>query len=464
MITFIITLITFLSTFFSIYHLLSSFRYRKEPIIRVGKHLKFSIIIPCYNEARILANTIAGLLKLDYDYDNLEVIFVNDGSDDNTMEVLSEQLEMREYQDEGRIYATGKIKIFQSNKYPHIYVIDKENSGKADSLNKGIKFSHNELIVTMDGDCILDKDALNVMNQVFQDEEIIASGGVIHVMQYFLLNKKSKPIIALQALDYMKGFYIYKASLSCNNALSIISGAFGVFRKDALEAVGGFRSGLGEDIDITLKLQEYAQKNNKKITYDLRAICYTECPETWTDLARQRVRWQKAFWDAMSKNRKFIIRKFFECNVCLFILLDAAFSGTMAVISFLFNFILISLRVIYGFPPLFIVLMALALVFNILCSLIAIYRWEKITVPQVEKGSKEILENGRVNLKYLFMSIITDTLCFSLLRIYYFIKGTISYSLNHKRWDKVARTSNSYIVLNQREDCENEKQLMKTMA
>jgi len=444
MITIVVSLVTFLSTFFAIYHLLSSFRYRKEPLIKSGKQLDFSIIIPCYNEGRILPNTIAGLLKLDYD--NLEIIFVNDGSNDNTLEVLFEQLETKEYQDRGRIYPAGNVRVYQSGKYPYIYVIDKENSGKADSLNTGIKFSHNDLIVTMDGDCILDKDALKVMNQVFQDEEIIASGGVIHVMQYFLLNQKSKPIVALQTLDYLKGFYIYKASLSCNNALAIISGAFGVFRKEALKAVGGFRKGLGEDIDITIKLQEYALKNNKKITYDLRAICYTECPETWTDLARQRIRWQKAFWDAVSKNRKFIIRSFFELNVCFFMLLDAAFSGTAAVISFLFNFVLIALRFAYGFPALFIILMALALIFNIVNSLVAIYRWKRMTLSQYEGKNTGILTNGRVNIKYLLLSIITDIVCFSILRIYYFIKGTISYCLNHKSWDKVARTSNSYIV------------------
>lgn len=440
----IVSFVTFLSTFFAIYHLLSSFRYRKEPLIKAGRHLNFSIIIPCYNEAKILPNTIAGLLKLDYD--NLEIIFVNDGSDDDTFGVLSELLETREYQDGDRIYGVGNVRVYQSGKYPHIYVIDKENSGKADSLNKGIKFSRNDLIVTMDGDCILDKDALNVMNQVFQDEDIIASGGVIHVSQYFLLNQKSKPIIALQTLDFMKGFYIYKASLSCNNALSIISGAFGVFRKEALKAVGGFRCGLGEDIDITIKLQEYALKNNKKITYDLRAICYTECPETWSDLARQRIRWQKAFWDAVSKNKKFIIRHFFESNVCLFILLDAAFSGTMAVISFLFNFVLISLRFIYGFPLLFIILIAFALIFNVLNSLTAIYRWKNMTFSEFERENIENTKNGKLNTKYLLLSIITDLLCFSILRIYYFIRGTISYSLNQKRWDKVARTSNSYIV------------------
>ncbi len=90
MITIIVSIVTFLSTFFAIYHLLSSFKYRKEPLIKTGNQLGFSIIIPCYNEARILPNTIAGLLK--QDYSNLEVIFVNDGSEDDTIKILTELL------------------------------------------------------------------------------------------------------------------------------------------------------------------------------------------------------------------------------------------------------------------------------------------------------------------------------------------------------------------------------------
>jgi cellulose synthase/poly-beta-1,6-N-acetylglucosamine synthase-like glycosyltransferase len=93
----------------------------------------------------------------------------------------------------------------------------------------------------------------------------------------------------------MKGFYIYKISLHKQNATAIISGAFGAFRKDILMQAGGYRKTLGEDIDITLKIQFMIKNTNKKILYMPEALCYTQCPENWKDLFRQRIRWQKGF-------------------------------------------------------------------------------------------------------------------------------------------------------------------------
>jgi len=429
MITLFITLITFLSTFFAVFHFVSSFRYRREPRGFAKEKHAFSIIVPCYNEARILPNTIRGIRKMDYD--RFEVIFINDGSTDQTFKVLDQELGLAECIDEGLINPVVRG-VYQSFLYPNIYVIDKENTGKADSLNKGIRFCHFELVVTLDGDCILEKDALSIMNESFQDEDVIASGGAVHVMQYLLLSRKSKAIIALQALDFIKGFYIYKASLAFNNALSIISGAFGVFRKDALMAVQGFRKGLGEDIDITLRLQDYASRHNKRVTYQSNAVCYTECPENLHDLMRQRIRWQKAFIDAVIHNHRFLFRNFFRFNVCFFMIADALFSGTMAVLCFLFNYILIAMKCLYGFSPAFIIFLILAVMFNIANSIVAIYRAKK-TKPTL-------------GLTKVVLMILPDIIGFSFLRICFFLRGTLSYGFDHKEWNKVERTSNFYEV------------------
>lgn len=437
MITAIITAVTFLSTFFAVFHLVCSFKYKREPVMNVKNQLGFSLIIPCYNEERILPSTVAGLLNLEYG--NFEVIFVNDGSTDQTGKVLNDMLDITPYYGD-RIVTDGLV--YQSKKYPNFFVIEKSNSGKAASLNKGIQASSKELIVTMDCDCILERDALKVMNQTFQDQEVIAAGGVVHVMQYFLLNRKRKSIIDMQTLDYFKGFYIYKSSLAYNGALNIISGAFGVFRKDALLAVGGFRDGLGEDIDITIRLQEYALRQNKVITYNLGAVCYTECPETWRDLCKQRVRWQKAFLDAIIKNWRFLLRNLVKSNMCFLMIVDAAFSGTIAVISFLFNFLLIVLRSYYGYPLFFIIVTLFAVIFNVVSALVAIRRAREhqlwLTRQQRQKTD--------ISVRSLLASIVIDIVCFSFLRIYYFVKGSISFALNQKSWDKVERTTNYYKV------------------
>ncbi|MDD4797041.1 MAG: glycosyltransferase family 2 protein, partial [Eubacteriales bacterium] len=304
MIIALVTLCTFLSTFFAMLHFICSFGYRKEPERVPKKMLGFSLIIPCYNEEPIIKNTLDGVLRLQYR--NYEAIFINDGSMDNSMPVFFDLLTLVPFPCDGAERYPGFKGMYRSATHPNIYVINKQNSGKADSLNVGIALSSKEIIVTLDGDSVLEKDALYVMNRVFQDSEVIASGGAVHVMQYFFMDKRKPPLIALQAVDYIKGFYVYKPSLCINNALNIISGAFGVFRKDALKEVGGFRNGLGEDIDITIRLQEYAQKHKKIITYTMDAICYTECPQTWKDLQRQRVRWQKAFWDAVVHNKQYL--------------------------------------------------------------------------------------------------------------------------------------------------------------
>ena len=441
-----VTACTFLSTFFAILHFTCSFYYRKEPERTPRKMLRFTLVIPCFNEAPILRNTLKGVLRLDYE--SFETIFVNDGSTDNTMTILKRLLRLKPFiRKRGDFHSAENGQTYRSAKYSNIYVIDKPNTGKADSLNAGIALSRGEIIVTLDGDSVLEKNALHIMNCVFQDEEVIASGGAIHVMQYFLMDRGMSPIIALQALDYIKGFYIYKPSLSVNNALNIISGAFGVFRKTALIEVGGFRNGLGEDIDITIRLQAYAKKHKKVISYTMDAICYTECPQTWKDLRRQRVRWQKAFWDAVVHNRHFLLKQFFRTSVCFLMIADASFSSTMAVMIFLTNCLLLAIRLYVGIAPLFIVFSGLAVLFNIINSLVAIHRAAE-RGPHFFRVTQDAADRYRLRSKTspLYLGAFMDLVVFSFLRISYFIKGTASYLMKRTHWDKLSRTNNEYIL------------------
>jgi len=388
-----------------------------------------SVLIPCYNEALILRYTIKGLLNLNYN--NLEVIFINDGSVDSTFDVLYELLELKKVNRKNGNKKLKKIKgIYVSQKYPYMYVIDKYNDGKGNSLRVATYYAKQELIVTMDGDCILEKNALININSSFVDEDVIASGGVVHIMQMFKLESGQRRIILMQSLDYLKGFYIYKTSLAYNNALSIISGAFGVFNKEILIKVGGFRTGLGEDIDVTLRFQEYAKKNNKKVVFNRDAICYTECPENIRELARQRIRWQKGFIDAILSNSSFLISNLFKSSVSFFIIIDALLSNTFGTIVFITNLILLALKVIYSYPIETIIYFITTILFNIISSMIAINQAKK-TVPHLKT-------------KLLYKTIIYDILIFQFLRIYFFIEGTVTYFIDDKRWNKVNRTNNTY--------------------
>lgn len=422
-------LILFFSTFFSIFHLLSSFRFENSRVLYKVAQKGMSILIPCYNEAPILRFTIEGLLNVEYD--NIEAIFINDGSTDNTFEVLYELLGLYKWDTIVMNPMPDKLRgIYRSCKYPFIYVIDKYNSGKADSLNMGNIFARKELIVTMDGDCVLEKNALMNMNEAFDDEDVIASGGVVHIMQMFKLNNKPTGIVLMQALDYIKGFYIYKASLAYNDALSIISGAFGVFRKSVILEIGGFKTGLGEDIDITLRLQKYAGQNNKKVIYNSSAICYTECPESLIELIRQRVRWQKGFIDAILNNSSFLFKNIFRNNVCFYMIIDALLSNSFATVVFITNLVLISMKIVYGYPLHILAYYITTAAFNIVCCVTAIERAKK-NIPGMKTG-------------LLYLTIIYDMILFQFLRIYFFLKGAFTYYFDNQKWYKVIRTNNCY--------------------
>lgn len=424
-----IYLVLFISTFFSIFHLISSLKFKDAKVLHKVNQKGISILVPCYNEAPILKYTIEGLLKVDYD--NLEIILINDGSKDNTFEILYESLDLCLWETMTSASLSNEVLgTYKSNKYPFIYVVNKLNSGKAKSLNIGIAYAQKELIVTMDGDCVLEKSALLSMNKLFDDEDIIAAGGVVHVIQMFKLDNKLTMLILMQALDYIKGFYFYKASLAYNDALSIISGAFGVFRRDIITEIGGFKTGLGEDIDITLRFQEYARKNNKKVVYNRNAICYTECPESLSELIRQRVRWQKGFIDAILNNKNYLFNNVFKSNVCFYLIIDALLSNSFATVIFLINLVLIFTRLIYGYALYILIYYLNTTIFNIVCSVVAI------------KLAKKDIPGLKTNLLYLM--IVFDMIFFQLLRICFFITGTFTYYFNNKHWYKVSRTNNCY--------------------
>lgn len=136
------------------------------------------------------------------------------------------------------------------------------------------------------------------MNQAFIPGKTVAASGVIHILQSYKLSKNNArlglrlpTVLRIQTVEYIKACYTYKASLFKMNALTIISGAFGIFDRNVLLQLNGYRNTVGEDIDITLRIQFYLQDNeDKEIAYIPEAICYTEGPESWKGLIRQRTR------------------------------------------------------------------------------------------------------------------------------------------------------------------------------
>ncbi|MET3290555.1 UNVERIFIED_CONTAM: biofilm PGA synthesis N-glycosyltransferase PgaC [Brevibacillus sp. OAP136] len=264
-----------------------------------------SILVPAYNEELTIIENVRSLLSLNYP--RYEVIVVNDGSKDDTLQVLIDQFELTaaKHQPINRVLSTSKVRgIYHNPAYPNLYLIDKGNGGKADSLNAGINLSHYPLIASIDADSLLEKDALIRIAKVYMEnpEETVAIGGDIRiangcriedgVVSDIRLPKKLLPM--LQCVEYLKAFLGGRIGWSAINGLIIVSGAFGVFRKDYVVKVGGYREGYpGEDMNIIIKLHKYMLENKLpyRIAFAPDAVCWTQAPDSFKILGSQRRRW-----------------------------------------------------------------------------------------------------------------------------------------------------------------------------
>ncbi len=239
-----------------------------------------SIIVPAYNEAKVLKQSLQSLLNLNYR--NYEIIVVNDGSTDNTSEIAESFVGYRQ----------GKLNQIK------ITLINKENGGKANALNAGIKYSNAEFVLCMDGDSQLSPDSLKRAARHFKDQKIGAVAGNVKV-----LNRK-KFLTDLQALEYIEGLNMARSAQSYIRAVNIIPGPIGLFRKSAIIHAGFYSSDtFAEDADLTLKILA----KGWKIYYEPRAISFTEAPSSFQQLLKQRYRWTRGIIQSIRKHKKQLI-------------------------------------------------------------------------------------------------------------------------------------------------------------
>lgn len=293
-------------SFKNILGILKSSVYSRFQKLSGSEHVPpISILVPAYNEELTIIENVRSLLALNYP--RYEVIVVNDGSKDDTLQVLTREfkLEASAHMPIQPLLQTSNIRgIYHNPAYPNLYLIDKENGGKADSLNAGINLSHYPLIASIDADSLLEKDALIRIAKVYMEnpEETVAIGGDIRiangckiedgVVSDIRLPDKFLPM--MQSVEYLKAFLGGRIGWSAINGLIIVSGAFGVFRKDYVIKVGGYREGYpGEDMNIIIKLHKYMLENKLpyRVAFCPDAVCWTQAPDSFRILGSQRRRW-----------------------------------------------------------------------------------------------------------------------------------------------------------------------------
>lgn len=238
-----------------------------------------SIIVPVYNEGVTLRDSITSLLNLDYD--NYEIIIVNDGSTDDSIKV-----------------AESFVGFQKGNKTEvKVSLINKLNGGKAKALNAGIQYSDADFVLCMDGDSILSPDTLKKSMRHFANKEVGAVAGNVKIQN------RRKWITDLQALEYIQGLNLARSAQGHIRMVNIIPGPIGVFRKEALAETGFYSSDtFAEDADITLKILSLGWE----IEYEPMAWALTEAPVTVHQLLKQRYRWTRGILQAIRKHKKYL--------------------------------------------------------------------------------------------------------------------------------------------------------------
>ncbi len=279
-----------------------------------GFEPQISILVPAYNEAATIAGSIRSLLQLSYS--EYEIVVINDGSKDATIDVLRKEFDLFPFPEACHTQLpTAEIRaIYHSALHANLRVIDKENGGKADSLNAGINLSLYPLFCCIDADSILQPDSLRRAVQPFLDDHrTVASGGTVRIangcrVEEGFLTKIGLPsnLLALfQIVEYLRAFLFGRLGWSPMNAMLIISGAFGIFRKEAVVTVGGYRSDtIGEDMELVVRLHRHLRLGDKpyRITFVPDSVCWTEAPEDLRTLKNQRIRWQRGLCESLTKN------------------------------------------------------------------------------------------------------------------------------------------------------------------
>jgi len=278
-----------------------------------------ALLVPAYNEALNVVESVHSMLALEYP--NFEVVVINDGSKDDTLQRLIEAFKLvkfhRPYEE---ALAHMPIRgLYSSPTTERLFVVDKENGGKADAQNAGINVCRAPLFCVIDGDSILEPDALMRAAQPFIDdpERTIAVGGTIRIangskieagrVREIHLPHRLLPLF--QVVEYLRAFLMARLAWSRINTLMLVSGAFGMFRRAEAVAVGGFTKGsMGEDLDIVIKLHRHMRDKKRKyrIQFIPEPVCWTEAPETLSVLARQRSRWQRGALECFFRYRSML--------------------------------------------------------------------------------------------------------------------------------------------------------------
>jgi cellulose synthase/poly-beta-1,6-N-acetylglucosamine synthase-like glycosyltransferase len=426
-----------------------------------------SIIVPAYNEEVSIEHCTKMLLELDYPA--FEVIVVNDGSKDSTLDVLKQVFNFSpiKYENDIRI-VTKPVRNIYTSPEGMLILIDKENGGKADSINAGINFARGRYICTIDADSILDSKALKEVVRPFITNPVtMVSGGqlaaandMVIIHNQVVSSKAPTNIwVQWQIIEYIKSFMISRIGLSRINALLIMSGAFSLYKKSDLLEIGGFLTahnthpyiaktiGLGrqtvcEDMEIVVRLWQYKRdhKQKAKAVFLPEPVCWTEVPDNGRNLFKQRSRWHQGLAETLKIHRRMIFEPAYGITGMIglpYYFFFELFSPLIKILTMIF----IVLSAVYGLINyqwailmLFSVLLITAIILSSITAIVENWSQRQHAV------SREALRyKNHIDWLWLMMAGILAEFSYSFYKIAAQTNGLISFIRGKNNWNKFAR-------------------------
>jgi len=405
-----------------------------------------SVIAPAYNETEHIIDNIRTLLSLYYN--NYEVIVINDGSLDDSLEkiISAYELEKVNYYFDYRLPCERIRGVYKSRNrsFKKLTVIDKRNGGKADSLNAGLNVCRNDLVVSIDADSIMEPDALLKMVKPFmeaKEKRVIGAGGVIRIansceisdghIQKINLPKKFLP--RAQVMEYTRAFLMGRMAWSELDGLLLISGALGMFDREIVISAGGYSTKtVGEDMELVVRIRRYMAENNLDydVVYIPDPLCWTEVPSSIKVLARQRSRWTRGTMETLFTHRVLFFNGKYGKLGLLGYPYWLLFEYLAPIIEFLgilwFIFLVITGRLNW---PFFLLLFGFVYFFAVSLSIWAVL-FEEITFHKYER---------RRDVLRLVGTAFLEPLLYHPLVMLMSIKGNIDKLLNRNIWGRMER-------------------------
>lgn len=404
--------------------------------------LPITLIIPAYNEQENIVQNIRSLMTIHYP--EYEIIVVNDGSTDRTQEFVLEAFEMNKIESPIRCQLpTKSIRgVYYSKKYPKLLYVDKENGGKSDALNAGINLSSYPLFTCLDADSRIEKDALLKLSLEFiKDSRTVVAGGIVRIAngskivdgEFRGFSMPQKLVERFQIVEYYRSFLSGRVFWGATNSLLIVSGAFGLFRKQTVIDVGGYKTNtIGEDMEIVVRIHRYMRQHKQKykIVFNEASVCWTQGPMSMQDIRSQRRRWQIGLMDTLISHRGMFLNPRYGMVGLLAVPYNWIFELFGAVIETL-GYLLIPFSLIMGelnlffFVTYFLLAVALGVILSE-GSLVLEQMTHKVTMSAKQSVAISV---------YAILENLGYRQLISLFRL----EGIIKYRKMHKTWGKIKR-------------------------